>query len=141
VADLTRLGWLRNVVDPHAGHEVDATLSYLLRGPALHGLRVIRLPTAVQTKQVGSVDDQQEIVVDLEVDVQRPRRRRHERGRSRLAWVGHVDNAEAAEATLADVGVLVVDHDLDAMRTSALVGIAQQAQTRGSDCHTSMIAE
>ena len=75
--------------------------------------------------------------MDLEVDVQRSGRGRHEAGRPGRARIGNVEDAEAAVAALPDVRVLVADHDLDAMRAPALIGVAQQPQT--ADGHNGLI--
>ena len=64
--------------------------------------------------------------MDLQVDVQRAGRGRHEPGRPRLARIRDVDDAEPSVACLTNVGMPVVDHDLDAVWASTLVGVAQK---------------
>jgi hypothetical protein len=64
----------------------------------------------------------------LEMEIHRVLRGLDKPGRPRLAGIGHVDDREAAIARLTNIRVIVVDHDLDAVRTSALVRVPQQAQ-------------
>jgi hypothetical protein len=82
--------------------------------------------------------------VHLEVQIQRARRGLDKPGWPWLAGIGHVDDGVAAIARLTDIRVIVVDHDLNALRTSALVRVPQQAQAcvrvwRGNG-HTRIVA-
>jgi hypothetical protein len=65
--------------------------------------------------------------MDLQVHVPDSRCRRHEGRRPSLAWIGDVEDGEAAVAGLTDVRMIVVHHDLDAVGPSTLIGVAQPA--------------
>jgi hypothetical protein len=64
--------------------------------------------------------------MDLEVHIPDSGRRRHEGRGPRLARIRDVEDGEAAVAGLTDVRMIVVDHDLDTVGPSTLIGVAQQ---------------
>jgi hypothetical protein len=77
-----------------------------------------------QRLHVARIDDHQEIVMRLQVDVPSVRWRANVRHHFRVLRVAHVDNAEALRNHVPDIGVAVMDHELVAVGSSALVAEA-----------------
>ena len=53
-------------------------------------------------------------------------RSRNELDRARVAGIAHVDHADAVREEVPDIGEALFDHDLDGVRASALVAVADQ---------------
>jgi hypothetical protein len=60
----------------------------------------------------------------LKMDVPCVRRRGHVFDRARILRVANVNHAEALREHVANIGVAVVDHELDPVGTAALIGMA-----------------
>ena len=81
-------------------------------------------------EQVDGVDDQQQPVGELQVQVPGAGRGRQVADRPG-SGVADVQDGHAVAEHVADIGVAVADHDLDAVATAALVGVAEQGDVAG----------
>ena len=77
-------------------------------------------------KQIPGVDHQQQVVMRLEVHVPGARRRGDIARGFRIFWIAHVDNRKALRHHMADIRKAAVHHQLHAIRTTALVAMANQ---------------
>ena len=123
-------GFLRPgyVVDGHACRPVALRLAascggtdFLAQGSLVIGVLVLELR---RREHVLGVDHQKQVLMCLEMDVPCVRRRGHVFDRARIFRVAHVNHAEALREHVADIGVAIVDHELDPVRATALIGVA-----------------
>src|SRR5713101_4979215 len=69
----------------------------------------------------------------LEMDGAGIRRAGHEGDGPRVLQIAHVDDADAVRIAVADIGIASMHHNLDAVATPALVGVADELDIAG--CH------
>ncbi|SAY10139.1 Uncharacterised protein [Klebsiella quasipneumoniae] len=77
-------------------------------------------------KQIPGVDHQQQIVMRLEVHVPGARRRGNIVDRAGPGRIANIDHGKTLRHHMADIGESAVHHQLDAVRTTALVAMADQ---------------
>ena len=132
--DLARLGRLRDVVDPEAGGKRLVASGKCLGDRALE--IVVGVGIALQHPDVRRIDRQQQVAVGLQVKGARIGRRRDKIDRGRPPRVAHIGDGEPVGKHVADKGVALVDHDLDAVASPVLVGMPDKLDVvRGNRCH------
>ena len=77
-------------------------------------------------KQIPGVNHQQQVVMRLQVHVPGAGRRGHVARRFRVFRVAHVDNRKSLRHHMADIGETAMDHQLHAVRATALIAMANQ---------------
>jgi hypothetical protein len=77
------------------------------------------------------VHQEQQVIVHLQVQAPGVRRVLDVIHGLRLGRIAHVDDAEAARADMADIGVAALHHDLLTVAAAVLIGMADQAHVAG----------
>jgi hypothetical protein len=80
-----------------------------------------------------TVDGQEQVLVDLEMDGPGVGRAGDELDGLRARGIADVDDRDPVAERVADVGVPAVDHDLDAVAPAALVRVAHELDVTGRD--------
>ena len=122
--DRTGIGRIGNIVDPHAGGKIHASGAVTVR-IHLIGPGVIILDRQ-QGPKVEFFDIQQQAFGCLQMQTHRVLMDRHEIRRLRIARIAHIRNHHAPTDAGADIGITAIDHDLHAVATATLVGIADE---------------
>ena len=127
-ADLARIGPVGDVEDADAG-AVSARLLGLFRHRAgvVDGfVRQVRVGV-----EVHAIDDEQQVLVRLQMNAPGAGRALHIVDGLGIARVADVEDRKTVRELVADVGVAVLNHDLDAVASATLIGISDQSHVLG----------
>jgi hypothetical protein len=88
-------------------------------------------PEIRRAEHVLGTSHKQHIIMCLKVNVGGISNRGHVLRRPRLRGIPHVDDTEALRKHVADICVTSVHHDLDAVGTTALIAMTNEAHVAG----------